>query len=168
MEGVGFVPPAVAGGEIVCEEAYDVTEASERPVPAMIRLSDTDLTIPDRDEDIRGRAVIDRDGEKLGKVTDLLVDDAARHARFLIVQHGGILGIGATQSFIPVEAVTHISTEDVHVDTDLRSVAGAPGYDPDIAVEPKYYEDVYGYYGVTPYWMIGTDPPADPWYRRGV
>jgi sporulation protein YlmC with PRC-barrel domain len=132
----------------------------------MIKLGDTDRTIPNPDEDIRGRKVVDRNGEQLGKVTDLLIDDAAMRARFLIVEHGGILGIGATQSFIPVEAVTSIEEEGVQVATDLQTVAGAPVYDPEIALEPQYYENVYGYYGVTPYWTVGPDSREYPGYER--
>jgi sporulation protein YlmC with PRC-barrel domain len=132
----------------------------------MIKLGDTDRTIPNPDEDIRGRKVVDRNGEQLGKVTDLLIDDAAMRARFLIVEHGGILGIGATQSFIPVEAVTSIEEEDVQVATDVQTVAGAPVYDPEIALEPQYYENVYGYYGVTPYWTVGPDSREYPGYER--
>jgi sporulation protein YlmC with PRC-barrel domain len=132
----------------------------------MIKLGDTDRTIPNPDEDIRGRKVVDRNGEQLGKVTALLIDDAAMRARFLIVEHGGILGIGATQSFIPVEAVTSIEEEDVQVATDVQTVAGAPVYDPEIALEPQYYENVYGYYGVTPYWTVGPDSREYPGYER--
>lgn len=139
---------------------------SQAQQPTMIRLGDTDRTIPNPDEDIRGRKVVDRDGEQLGKVADLLIDDAAMRARFLIVAHGGILGLGATQSFIPVEAVTGIDTDDVRVDTDAQTVAGAPVYDPEIALEPKYYEEVYGYYGVTPYWRVGPDAREYPGYER--
>jgi len=134
--------------------------------PTMIRLSDTDRTIPDPDEDIRGRKVVDRDGEQLGKVVDLLVDDDALRARFLVVEHGGILGIGSTQSFIPVESVAGIDGDEVRVSTDADAVAGAPGYDPQIAIHPKYYEDVYGYYGVTPYWTVGPDSREYPGYER--
>ncbi len=134
--------------------------------PTMIRLSDTDRTIPDPDEDIRGRRVVDRDGQQLGKVADLLIDDDAMRARFLVVEHGGILGIGSTQAFIPVESVTGIGADDVRVNTDAGTVAGAPGYDPEIAVHPKYYEEVYGYYGVTPYWTVGPDSREYPGYER--
>lgn len=144
-----------------------MTESQNRPSPTMLKLGDTDRTIPETDEDIRGRKVIDRNGEKLGKVTDLLVDDAALHVHFMVVEHGGILGIGATQSFIPVEAVTEVDDSEVHVDTNLETVAAAPVYDPDITVAAKYIEDVYGYYGVNPYrdgrsTTLGSGRPGDP------
>lgn len=140
-----------------------MTGTPSTPGPTMIRLGDTDRTIPDPHDDVRGRKVVDRNGEKLGKVADLLVDDDALSALFLVVEHGGILGIGATQSFIPVEAVTNVTEDEVSVDTDLRTVAAAPVYDPEIAVAPKYYEDVYGYYGVSPRGMGGpeTDDPRE-------
>jgi sporulation protein YlmC with PRC-barrel domain len=152
-------PSTAVGGR-----SKEVEEMSQAQQPTMIRLGDTDRTIPNPDEDIRGRRVIDRNGEQLGKVADLLIDDTAERARFLIVEHGGILGLGASQSFIPVEAVTSIDEDDVRVNTDMRTVAGAPGYDPGITTEPKYYQDVYGYYGVTPYWTVGPDSRENPDY----
>ena len=52
----------------------------------LIRLSDTELTIANPAEDIRGRAAVDRDGEDIGEVEDLLMatryrSDATVHRR---------------------------------------------------------------------------------------
>lgn len=129
------------------------------PGPAMIKLSDSDRTILDEEADIRGRQVVDADGNELGKVADLLIDDEGRAVRFLVVAHGGILGIGATQSFIPVEAIAHIDADRVTVNTDLKTVAAAPQYDPEIGDDAGYYSDVYGYYGVAPFWTSGLVAP---------
>lgn len=133
------------------------------PNPALMRISDSTQTIPNPAEDVRGRKVIDAQGEKLGKVTDLLIDDTANHVRFLLVEHGGILGMGATQSFIPVETITEYTDDDVYVNTDRQTVAGAPAYDPEIAADSTFYENTYGYYGYAPFWAGGA-PPQDPWY----
>lgn len=141
--------------------------ANTDPGPALIRLADTDRTIPAPDEDVRGRKVIDKHGDELGKITDLLVDDDATHVRLLVIEDGGILGIGAKESYLPVEAITEIQPDEVFVDTDVRTVAGAPQYDPAIDVKAKYYERVYGHYGYKPSW---TDVPSNgtPYRNPGI
>ena len=55
----------------------------------LIRLSDTELTVADRADDIRGLDVLDISGEELGEVDDLLIDNAERKVRFLEVASGG-------------------------------------------------------------------------------
>lgn len=67
----------------------------------LVKLGDTDQTIARGDEDIRGRKVKDKNGEDIGKVDDLLVDVRENKVRFLEVASGGLLGLGATTSFIP-------------------------------------------------------------------
>ncbi|MFG1928857.1 PRC-barrel domain-containing protein [Cryptosporangium sp. NPDC048952] len=92
--------------------------------------------------------VRDRDGEKIGKVDDLLVDADERRVRFLRVESGGILGFGATPSFVPAEAVTRID-EDVHVDQSGKAVADAPAYDPELTDDIGCCSNLYGY---SPFW----------------
>lgn len=130
--------------------------------PALLRLSETDLFDIDDDDDIRGRKATDADGENLGKVSDLLIDPQGQQVRFIVVEHGGILGIGANETFIPVDAITGIDDRQVFVDTELENVAGAPIYDPEAGLEAPYLESVYGYYGFTPYWTPGYLPPNAP------
>ena len=128
----------------------------------LIKLSDSDQTVT-AEEDIRGLNVKDKDGEDLGQIDALLIDDAEKKVRFLVVASGGFLGIGKEKSFIPVEAITRIADE-VTIDQSRELVAGAPGYDPELVDEASYYEDVYGYYGYMPYWGAGYAYPTFPYY----
>jgi PRC-barrel domain len=50
-------------------------------------------------------------------VEDLLIDDRERKVRFLLVEHGGFLGLGETKSFIPVNAITRITDTHVHIES---------------------------------------------------
>jgi len=127
------------------------------------KLSDIARTVSQDDEDIRGRNVKARDGEELGEVDDLLVDPAENKVRFLVVASGGFLGLGQTKSFIPVEAVSGITADEVRIDQAKDKIACAPTYDPDIVEERGYYEDLYGYYGYTPYWAPGYIYPGYPY-----
>ena len=66
----------------------------------------------------------------VGKVHDVFVDDRERKARFLLVEHGGFLGIDEKQSFIPVDAISRTTSDDVYINDTRDHVAEAPGYDP--------------------------------------
>lgn len=116
------------------------------------KLSDTNKTVDGAADDIRGRRVKDKDGEDLGTVQDLLIDDAEGRVRFLIIEHGGFLGLGETKSFIPVDAISAITEDEVFINHTRESVAGAPGYNPALVNDRHYYEGFYNYYGYGPYW----------------
>jgi sporulation protein YlmC with PRC-barrel domain len=131
---------------------------------ALSRLADSGETIANGDEDVRGRDVLDKDGEQIGKVEGLLIDNQERKVRFLIVEHGGFLGFGQTKSFIPVDAVTRITADEVCIDQHGAHVAGAPAYDPDLAVPNRpYFGGLFGYYGYLPYWDGGYQKPGYPY-----
>ncbi len=130
----------------------------------LVRLGDTDLTVNDPREDIRGRTVVDRNGEEIGHVDALLIDDQERKVRFLQIASGGILGIGAQTFLVPVDAVTRVGPDQVVVDQTGKHIAGAPKYDPDLTYDEGYYGDLYGYYGYGPYWGPGYTYPAYPYY----
>jgi hypothetical protein len=102
--------------------------------------------------------VVDSSGEDVGTVEDLLVDETG-HVHFMRVEHGGILGFGATPSLIPAGAVTRIDQEAVHIDRSRDRVAGAPGYDPESSDRRAYYGALYGYYGFRPFWLGDYVPP---------
>jgi len=134
---------------------------------ALRRLSDTELTVADPAEDIRDRKVVDRDGEELGEVDDLLIDERDKRVRFLEVASGGFLGIGEKKFLLPVEAITRISEDTVYVNQTRQHIVGAPAYDPDLIHEDAgegYYGDVYKYYGYPPYWGPGYTYPPYPYY----
>lgn len=129
-------------------------------VATLSRLSDSDQTIANRGDDVRGRKVKDKVGHEVGRVDDLLIDSKERKVRFLRVEHGGLFGFGQTKSFIPVEAITRITDDDVFIDHSREHVAGAPVYDPDLVDDLPYYSGLHGYYGYMPFWT-GSSFPAD-------
>lgn len=138
---------------------------AELDTATLTRLKDTGHTVANPDEDVRGRKVKDRQGEEIGKVDDLLIDSKERKVRFLVVDSGGFLGIGESESFIPVDAITRITPDEVHVDQSREHIAGAPRYNPDLALEEQnYYSSLYGYYGYTPFWGAGYIYPGFPYY----
>lgn len=126
----------------------------------LVRLKDTDLTVAPAD-DIRGLTVLDRDGEEIGSVDALVVDDTERRVRFLEVGSGGFLGIGEEKRLIPVDAVARVDDDGVRVDTTREAVAGGPAYDPDVVeYSPDDYGEYYGYFGYAPFWAPGYAYPG--------
>lgn len=140
----------------------------EENTSTLIKLGSQGQTVADPSEDVRGRKVKDKDGADIGKVADLLIDTQDRKVRFLRVEHGGIFGLGATASFIPVDAISRITTNTVYLHQSGKHVAGAPKYDPDIRDENIYYGNLSGYYGYQPYWGMGYTYPGYPYYGRGA
>jgi sporulation protein YlmC with PRC-barrel domain len=136
----------------------------------LVPLSEERLRVAEPAEDTRGHTVIDRHGDEIGTIEDLLVDDSERKVRFLVVQSGGFLGLGAKTLHIPVDAVTRIHDDHVHVDQTREHVGGTPDYDPDVVVEEGdaeggYYEGVYRHYGYSPFWAPGYVYPGYPFFR---
>jgi sporulation protein YlmC with PRC-barrel domain len=137
--------------------------ATHETKATLVRLSDSNLALADRAEDIRGRTVLDMAGEELGKVEDLFIDEQDHKVRLLEVSSGGFLGLGATKFLIPVEAIRRITDDAVYISQSRERVAGAPRYDPAL-VDERYVSDVYGHYGYPPYWGPDYRYPPYPYY----
>jgi sporulation protein YlmC with PRC-barrel domain len=137
----------------------------------LVKLGDVGQTVADKDKDIRGRHVVDKNGVKLGKVDALLVDDKEHRVRFLEVETGGFLGIGERKSLIPIDAISSITDHEVHIDQTGSTVASAPAYDPALVndspdgpavVDDSFWGETYHHYGYTPYWGLGYAYPGFP------
>jgi sporulation protein YlmC with PRC-barrel domain len=134
----------------------------------LLRLSDTELTVANPAEDVRGRKVIAKDGETIGEVSDLIVDNRETHVRFLEVASGSLFGLGRQKSLIPVDAIIRISDDAVYINQTRQRISDAPPYDPDLIHEDvgdeSYYGHVYRHYGYLPYWGPGYVYPPYPRY----
>jgi sporulation protein YlmC with PRC-barrel domain len=128
------------------------------------KLGDSEMTIATPSVDLRGMAVKDKDGNEIGKVDDLLIDDSDHKVRFMQIESGGFLGMGATESFVPVDAITRVTDGNVYIDLHREHVAGAPHYEPDVA-QRDFYGGLYDYYGYAPFWEPGYTYPDYPYYR---
>ncbi len=137
------------------------------------KLSDAKLTVKNPEDDVRGRKVLAKDGHEVGSVDDLMIDDIDQKVRFLQVTSGGFLGMGETTFLIPVDAVTNITKDAVHVDQTAEHLAGVPPYNPVLAtgkpdLDDGYYSGLYGYFGLSPYWDPDYQYPTYPHYDQEV
>ena len=108
----------------------------------LMKTGDSKLTLAVPNEDVRGRIVRDSTGESIGEVSDLLLDEQQGKVRFLqVAAGGGLLGLGAKQILIPVEAVMRLDSRTVHIDQTREHLAGAQHYDPELTDDRLGYED---------------------------
>jgi hypothetical protein len=103
-------------------------------------------------------------GEEIGDVKSLLIDESDRKVRFLEVESGGLLGFASERRLLPVDAVVRVEEGAVRVDQTHDHVHGSPAYDPQLAYDDSYYGDVYDHYGHLPYWTAGYMYPTYPYY----
>ncbi len=121
----------------------------------LVRLSDSDLILEDQTQDVRGAKVYDTNGEELGTVEGLYVDEEERKVRFLDVGAGGFLGLREKRMglreknfLIPVEAVREVNEDGVVVDQSREKVVDSPPFDFfDVVPQAPYQRDIYDYYG---------------------
>jgi sporulation protein YlmC with PRC-barrel domain len=130
----------------------------------LLKLSDTDLTLADPAQDIRDRNVVDSAGQEIGRIDDLIIDNHEKRVRFLRVATGGFLGVGAQKFLIPIDAVTRIDKNTVHINRTREHLSGAPVYDPKLVLDDTHLDRLYGYWGYPPFWTAGYTYPGFPYY----
>ncbi len=97
------------------------------------------------EERYSGYTVNDRDGEKIGKVDDLFVDEHDE-PEYLGVKMG-FLGMSST--LIPME-MARVDEDDqtISVSTDKATAKDGPSFDDDKDITPEYENEVRSYYGL--------------------
>src|SRR5918999_2741772 len=93
-----------------------------------------------------GYEVYDRNGEKIGKVDDLFINESDQ-PEYIGVKMG-FLGLEGT-SLIPWE-LTRVNEEGhrIEVSVDKAQVKEGPSFDDDEDITPDYEERVYSHYGL--------------------
>ena len=99
------------------------------------------------EERYEGYNVYDPQGERIGKVDDLFVDETDE-PEYLGVKMGFL---GTRSTLIPWEAVSRTDDEDrrIEVSVDKQAAKDGPAFDDDREITPEYEEEVYSYYGLT-------------------
>jgi sporulation protein YlmC with PRC-barrel domain len=130
----------------------------------LVKLSNTNLQVADPAQDIRGYRVVDKDGQDLGEVDDLVLDRVETKVRFLEVASGDLFGFGPAKALIPVDAITRIGDKVVYVNQTRQHVAAAPRYDPNLILrdvgDRGYVGKLYRHNGFLPYWRPGYVYPS--------
>ena len=103
-------------------------------------------------EDVRGRAVLTIEDDRIGVIDDVLVDMVECRVCFLDVRTDGFLGIGEHRSLVPIEAMSVLDRQFVYVEHSSDHVSAAPIYNPHVLETMQYLNEVYEHYGYAPPW----------------
>jgi uncharacterized protein (TIGR02271 family) len=93
--------------------------------------------------DWRGRTVVDRDGDKIGKLDEIYVDSRSNEPEWAAVTTGLF---GSKSSFVPLEGAAPAG-EDVRVPYAKDQVKDAPSVDPDGELSSDDEAQLYRHYG---------------------
>lgn len=105
---------------------------------------------------ISGDKVVNRQGEDLGDIKDLMIDVDNGRVAYAVLEFGGLLGFGSKLFAVPLSAL-ELDTENHRFifDQSKESLEDAPGFDKDDwpnFSDREWGADVHAHYGVRPYW----------------
>lgn len=100
----------------------------------------------------RGRTVVDRDGEKVGKLDEIYVDRESDQPEWALVNTGLF---GMKSSFVPLAGVA-AAGDDVRVAYAKDQIKGAPSIDADGELSEQEEAELYRHYGLE-YSESGSD-----------
>jgi uncharacterized protein (TIGR02271 family) len=94
--------------------------------------------------DWRGRTVIDRNGDKIGKIDDLYVDQQTDKPEWALVNTGLF---GTKSSLVPIAGASPRG-EDVLVQVEAQQVKDAPKMDKDQELSEQQEAELFSHYGI--------------------
>ena len=100
---------------------------------------------------VEGTAVYDRQGEKLGRIENFMVDKRTGRAEYAVMSFGGFLGIGDDHHPIPWAKLDYDPDKGGYVvDLDREKLQSGPKYraGEQPAFDRDYDRRVHDYYGV--------------------
>ena len=97
-----------------------------------------------------GQEIRNQQGEELGEITDLMLDNEG-NVDYLILSRGGVMGVGSNYVPIPWDAVQQPGAQEaLVVNVDKSKLDKAPSFSKDEWANfnrPEWQEEVRGYYG---------------------
>jgi uncharacterized protein (TIGR02271 family) len=112
----------------------------------------------DQVQKVIGTEAYTQDGEKVGKIEQVYLDDATQQPAFATV-HTGLFGM--KQSFVPLERA-EFDGHGLKVPYEKDAVKDAPRIDPDGHITPEEAKALYRHYG------LEYGGPADPSQRTSA
>lgn len=111
-----------------------------------------DLIASDR---VEGTAVYNRAGEKLGRISNFMVDKRSGHVRYAVLSFGGFLGMGNDHYPLPWSMLHYDTDQGGYViEMEKETLDKAPRYTADMRplYDEAYGRNVYQYYGLIYPW----------------
>lgn len=105
---------------------------------------------------LQGDAVVNSQGELLGKIRDLMVHVPSGRIAYAVLSSGGVMGFGDRLYALPWSALTLDADHRCFIlDVDKERLQAAPGFDRDhwpSMADAHFAQSVYDYYGAESYW----------------
>lgn len=104
---------------------------------------------------VEGTAVYNRQGDRLGSVSNFMVDKQSGTVRYAVLSFGGFLGMGQDHYPLPWSMLNYDTDKNGYlVDLDKAVLDDAPRYaaGSEPAYDREYGRSVYDYYGLMYPW----------------
>ncbi|MCO5384336.1 MAG: PRC-barrel domain-containing protein [Methanosarcina barkeri] len=105
---------------------------------------------------IKGDKVVNRAGEDLGKIEELMIDLQDGRIAYAVLSFGGFLGMGNKLFAIPWNALTlRVHEHAFLLDIPKETLEKAEGFDKDNwpTTNREWLATMYIFYGYQPYWQ---------------
>lgn len=105
---------------------------------------------------LKGDSVRNEADEKLGEVTDIMLDVPTGRVAYAVMSVGGVLGMGTKLFAIPWSALSlDAENKCFRLNVAKERFDDAPGFDKDhwpTMADQRWAEDVHSFYDARPYW----------------
>jgi hypothetical protein len=105
---------------------------------------------------VEGTAVYRSNGDRVGQVQRVMIDKISGKVAYAVMSFGGFMGIGEDYYPLPWSLLTYNpKLGGYEVNVGEEQLRGAPKYSKHESWDWSSRardQEVYGYYGVTPYW----------------
>jgi sporulation protein YlmC with PRC-barrel domain len=106
---------------------------------------------------LQGDDVVNRQGETLGEIEDIMLDVPTGRIAYAVMSFGGVMGIGEKLFAIPWNALTMDADRECFVlDIDKDRLSKAPGFDKDhwpSMADTTWASELHTFYNAQPYWQ---------------
>jgi sporulation protein YlmC with PRC-barrel domain len=103
-----------------------------------------------------GDHVMNRAGEDLGKIEELMIDLERGQVAYAVLSFGGFLGMGDKLFAIPFQALRLDKDQNSFLlDVDKEKLKNAPGFDKNnwpSTADRSWGTQIHSFYGQRPYW----------------
>jgi sporulation protein YlmC with PRC-barrel domain len=110
-----------------------------------------------------GKEVIGTDGQRLGKIDNLIVDLGSGRILYGVVGTGGFLGVEEQHFAVPPGAFTQTEGDTLQINADKAKLLAAPRFTaeidkPEMMAQPPFLTQVYQYFGQNAWWQNAAIP----------
>jgi sporulation protein YlmC with PRC-barrel domain len=111
-------------------------------------------------DDLKNFTVQDTRGEKIGKVSQVLVDLDSGRIGYAVVSSGGFLGMGGEKYIVPFNALkSGERRQTLTLDVQKDQLRQAPKGDMEQVMSRESGREIHQFYGVSPYWEENSSEP---------